>query len=90
MCTVYKISYRRINIICTIEYPKYNMRRKINCLCTGEYPWQAALLKKEEYDNVYVQESIPDKLLYLRRKNMIMFMYRRVSLASCSIEEGRI
>ncbi|XP_023319870.1 serine proteinase stubble, partial [Eurytemora carolleeae] len=23
-------------------------------LCTGEYPWQAALLKKEEYDNVYV------------------------------------
>ena len=23
-------------------------------LISGEYPWQAALLKKEQYDNVYV------------------------------------
>jgi len=22
--------------------------------CVGEYPWQAAVLKKDEYDNVYI------------------------------------
>ena len=52
LITLHKFTMKEILNLVT-SCPEFFYRNKMNDF-SGEYPWQVAILKKEQYDNVYV------------------------------------